>query len=75
MTSAQVSEHDEVQAELDALNEDFRPFGYHCFASDAGHCYAATARAAKNVRPSCGQTLDADTPAELRAKLNAQVAA
>jgi hypothetical protein len=58
-------------AQLATLNADFGPAGVRVFESNEGHVYASLK--APKARPlASGETLDADTPREMRALLAAR---
>lgn len=74
-TLAAITDQDQLrQWQLELLNEQFEPLGWHSFASDAGRIWAVHVPGPKSLKMSCGETVDADTPADMRDVLTKRLA-
>lgn len=61
-----------TQSELDLLNEEVRPHGWHVWLSDEGTIHATSA---KSLIGGSGETIDAPSLDEMRAELAERIEA
>lgn len=73
--AADLGQYQLRKAQAAALNAEFEPCGWHCFISDEGRWWASRVPGPKNLKASCGETIDADTAREMRRILTSRTAA